>query len=85
MKFISNISNAELVRAYTDSLKETELAILTEVLNIRQDPETFEYADLDAIEASTPETEVHTLHRISVIRELKTRVDSLKNKIEALS
>jgi hypothetical protein len=86
MKFSSAISNNDLLNAYSESLASAEKRLITAILEVGRDPETFEFSDIEEIEAEVvPELDLRRPHNIEELKSVKLRIETLKEKIEKLS
>ncbi len=86
MKFISAISKNDLLNAYTESLVSAEKRLIVAILEVGRDPETFEFSDIEEIEAEpVPEWDARRPHNLEVVKLLKSTIETLKEKIEKLS
>ena len=86
MKFSSAISNDDLLNAYSESLASAEKRLIIAILEVGRDPETFEFSDIEEIEAEdVPEWNKRMPHNIEVLKLLKSTIQTLNEKIEKLS
>ena len=86
MKFSSAISNNDLLNAYSESLASAEKRLIIAILEVGRDPETFEFSDIEEIEAEVvPEWNNRMPHNVEVLKLLKSTLETLNEKIEKLS
>jgi hypothetical protein len=86
MKFSSAISNSDLLNACLESLASAEKRLITAIFAVGRDPETFEFSDIEEIEAEdVPEWNNRRPHDVEVLKFLKSTIEALNEKIEKLS
>lgn len=86
MKFSSAISNSDLLNACLESLASAEKRLITAIFAVDRDPETFEFSDIEEIEAEdVPEWNNRRHHDVEVLKFLKSTIEALNEKIEKLS
>jgi hypothetical protein len=84
MKFSSNIPTEELKTIYTDSLAQLEKKLMLRTLELGQDPETFDYENLDTFESSLQEDDAESKDKVKVIRQIFPAIEMINKKLEEL-